>query len=139
MPFAVVDTLRNRIVGSTRLADISFPNRGVEIGWTWLDPSVWRTPINTECKYLLLKHCFETLDMIRVCLKTDSRNVRSQRAIERLGARREGILRSHRILPDGYARDSVYYSILASEWPDVRQTLEHSLVAFPRAAAEHIP
>jgi RimJ/RimL family protein N-acetyltransferase len=85
---------------------------------------VWRTAVNTECKYLLLRHCFETLGMIRVQLKTDARNLRSQRAIERLGAVREGVLRHHRVLPDGYLRDSVYYSILSGEWPAVRARLE---------------
>jgi len=88
---------------------------------------VWRTAINTECKWLLLGHCFDTLGMIRVQLKTDRRNERSQRAIERLGAARQGVLRHHRIMPDGYLRDTVYYSILAGEWPAVRVRLEARL------------
>ncbi len=122
--FAIIDKEKGRAVGSTRFMDISAPNRGLEIGWTWLAPDVWRTRINTECKYLLLRHCFETLGAIRVQLKTDSRNLRSQKAMERLGAVREGVLRRHRILPDGYVRDSVYYSVLPQEWAEVKARLE---------------
>lgn len=124
LPFVIRARPAGRIAGSTRFLEITPAHRGIEIGWTWLAPDVWRTAVNTECKYLLLRHCFETLGMIRVQLKTDARNVRSQRAIERLGAVREGVLRHHRILPDGYLRDSVYYSILSGEWPAVRARLE---------------
>jgi N-acetyltransferase len=123
-PFVIVDQERPRVVGSTRFLEIAPAHRGIEIGWTWLSPEVWRTSINTECKYLLLGHCFEVLGAIRVQLKTDARNVRSQTAIERLGAVREGVLRHHRIMPDGYLRDSVYYSILVEEWPAVKARLE---------------
>ncbi|MCX6378392.1 MAG: GNAT family protein, partial [Armatimonadetes bacterium] len=122
--FVIVDKETGQAVGSTRFMDISAPNRGLEIGWTWLAPDVWRTRINTECKYLLLEHCFETLGAVRVQLKTDSRNLRSQKAMERLGAVREGVLRRHRILQDGYVRDSVYYSILPQEWEEVKKRLE---------------
>lgn len=125
--FVIFDKERDRIVGSTRYLDISVANRGLEIGWTWLHPSVWRSPINTESKYLLLRHAFEALRFIRVQLKTDARNVRSQTAIARLGAVREGVLRNHRILPDSYVRDSVYFSILDREWPDVKARLESAL------------
>jgi len=114
-------------VGSTRFLNISIQNRNLEIGSTWLSPTVWRTRINTECKYLLLKHCFETLGTIRVQLKTDSRNVRSQRSIERLGAVKEGVLRNHMIMPDGYLRDSVVYSIIDKEWVQVKNKLESML------------
>lgn len=124
LPFVILDRAAGRIVGSTRFLDITPAHRGIEIGWTWLAPDVWRGPVNTECKYLLLRHCFETLEMIRVGLKTDARNVRSQRAIERLGAVREGVLRHHRIMPDGFLRDSVYYGILVEEWPAVKARLE---------------
>nr|WP_166245419.1 GNAT family protein [Paenibacillus turpanensis] len=127
LPFVIVDKETDAIVGSTRFFDISLPNKGLEIGSTWLTPSKWRSYVNTECKYLLLKHCFETLHMIRVQLKTDSRNTRSQMAIERLGAVKEGVLRNHMILPDGYIRDSVYYSILDREWPNVKQHLESKM------------
>ena len=123
-PFVIIDLATRRVVGSTRLMDIDHANRSLEIGWTWHSPEVWRTRINTECKYLLLRHCFETWGTIRVCLKTDARNERSQRAIERIGGVREGVMRHHRILPDGYRRDSVYYSILEAEWPAVKARLE---------------
>src|SRR6266513_716872 len=123
-PFVIVDQQTGRIVGSTRFLEITPAHRGIEIGWTWLARETWRTPINTECKYLLLKHCFETLGAIRVQLKTDARNIRSQQAIERIGGVREGVLRHHRIMPDGYLRDSVYYSILLEEWPAVKARLE---------------
>lgn len=126
-PFVIVDQESGKIVGSTRFLDISIANRNLEIGWTWLSPTVWRTQINTECKYLLLKYCFETLGTIRVQLKTDGRNVRSQRAIERLGAVKEGVLRRHRIVYDGYVRDSVYYSVLDQEWNFVKTRLESML------------
>lgn len=116
------------IVGSTRLIDLSETDRGVEIGWTWLTPSVWRTAVNTECKFLLLRYCFEELNLIRVMLKTDSRNMRSQAAITRLGAVKEGVLRNHRILPDGYIRDSVIFSIIDQEWPNVCKHLQDALI-----------
>jgi RimJ/RimL family protein N-acetyltransferase len=100
----------------------------LEIGWTWYGLAYQRSAVNTETKLLLLEHAFERLRALRVQFKTDARNVRSQRAIERLGARREGVLRSHMILPkDGYVRDSVYYSVIAQEWPAVRERLEKAL------------
>jgi N-acetyltransferase len=123
LPFVITDRQTGSVIGSTRYLDISSANRSLEIGWTWLSPAVWRTPVNTECKLLLLRHAFETLDVIRVQLKTDARNLRSQRAIERIGGVREGVLRRQRILSDGFVRDSVYYSILAEEWPGVRSRL----------------
>ena len=123
-PFVIVDQETGRIVGSTRFLDIQPQNRNLEIGWTWHSPDVWRTRINTECKYLLLQYCFETLDLLRVQLKTDGRNWRSQQAIARIGGIKEGVLRRQRILHDGYVRDTVYYSILAEEWPDVKARLE---------------
>jgi RimJ/RimL family protein N-acetyltransferase len=124
LPFTVVDVRDNSIVGSTRLLDYFDIYRQAEIGWTWLNPSAWRTRINTECKYLLLRYAFESLNLVRVTLKTDARNERSQRAIERLGAVREGVLRRHRILPDGFIRDSVIYSVIDLEWPQVKTRLE---------------
>jgi len=102
-------------------------DRGLEIGGTWYGLEFQRTAVNTECKYLLLQHAFETLNCIRVQLKTDSQNERSQRAIERIGAKHEGVLRNHMILPDGRFRDSVYYSIIESEWPGVKARLEAML------------
>ena len=128
LPFAVFHRETGRIVGCTRYLNIRPADRGLEIGGTWYDVDFQRTAVNTECKYLLLYHAFETLGCIRVQLKTDSRNVRSQRAIERLGAVREGVLRNHMILPDGTVRDSIFYSILDEEWPAVRARLEEMLV-----------
>jgi RimJ/RimL family protein N-acetyltransferase len=98
-------------------------NRSLEIGGTWYGVDYQRTVVNTEAKYLLLRHAFETLGCIRVQFKADLRNERSQRAIERIGAVREGVLRAHVILPDGYIRDSVIFSIIKSEWPTVKQRL----------------
>ena len=127
LPFVVIDLASGQVVGATRYMNIMPHDRGLEIGGTWYGPAFQRTAVNTECKYLLLGHAFETLGCIRVQLKTDLRNQRSQRAIERLGAVREGILRNHMILPDGYRRHSVYYSILDTEWPTVKKGLEEKL------------
>lgn len=128
-PFVVVQKDTGEVVGSTRFLDIDNSNQSLEIGSTWLTPAVWRSAVNTECKYLLFKHCFETLRLLRVQLKTDARNLRSQRAIERIGGVREGVLRKHRVLPDGFVRDSVYFSIVDDEWPNVKQRLESYLLA----------
>jgi len=126
-PFVIIDRASGDIIGSTRYLDIVPAHKAVEIGWTWLTPSVWRSAVNTECKYLLLRHAFETAGAIRVCLKTDNRNLRSQAAIERIGGVKEGVLRRHRILPDGFRRDSAYFSIIDEEWPDVKARLEAML------------
>jgi RimJ/RimL family protein N-acetyltransferase len=99
----------------------------LEIGGTWYGVAYQRSAVNTECKYLLLRHAFEVLGCLRVQLKTDLRNERSQRAIERIGAVREGVLRNHMILPDGHVRSSVYYSLLNLEWPAVKAKLEEKL------------
>jgi len=122
LPFAIVERASGRAIGSTRYLSIVPQDRGIEIGWTWLARAAWRTPVNTECKYLLLRHAFETLGCIRVQLKTDRRNERSRRAIERIGAQFEGILRNHMIMPYGL-RDSAYYSIIDAEWPAVQSNL----------------
>ncbi len=127
LPFAIVDRASGRAVGSTRYLDVRPADRGLEIGWTWLAPVAQRTAINTECKLLLLGHAFEALGAVRVQLKTDGRNERSQRAIERLGAQREGVLRRSRLCWDGVHRDTVYYSILEDEWPAVRARLAAAL------------
>ena len=123
LPFTIIDQLGSRIVGSTRFHTISKANRSLEIGTTWLHPDVWRTGVNIEAKYLLLRHAFEHWQAVRVQIKTDVHNLRSQRAIERLGAVREGVLRQHWILPSGRIRDSVLYSIVQDEWPAVREGL----------------
>ncbi|HET7636428.1 MAG TPA: GNAT family protein [Candidatus Limnocylindria bacterium] len=125
--WATVDRSSGRAVGSTRFGDIAPEHGRVEIGWTWLAPSAQRTAINTEAKLLQLRHAFDDLGATRVTLKTDARNERSQRAIERLGAVREGVLRHHLRMPDGFLRDTVYYSILVEEWPGVRARLEERL------------
>ncbi len=127
LPFAVIHQPGGRAIGATRYLNILPDHRAVEIGGTWYAPEFQRTPVNTECKYLLLQHAFEKLGCIRVQFKTDVRNERSQRAIERLGAVREGVLRNHMILPDGSFRHSVFYSILDSEWPLIRQRLAEKL------------
>ena len=127
IPFAQVRTDDGQVVGSTSYLDISAPNRRLEIGWTFLSRSAWRTAINTEAKLLLLSHAFDALGCERVSLKTDHLNERSQRAIERLGAQREGVLRHHQLRADGSWRDTVYYSILSDEWPQVRERLQVAL------------
>ncbi|MFJ8526891.1 GNAT family N-acetyltransferase [Bacillus sp. NPDC094106] len=130
LPFVVVDQKTNRIVGSTRLYSISKENKTVELGQTWYHPSVQRTSINTECKYMLLQYAFEELHMLRVQIKTDLRNEKAQRAIERLGAVKEGILRNERQLPNGYVRDAVVYSMIASEWPVIKEQLLQKLAVY---------
>lgn len=127
LPWVVIDRESDKIVGSTRYLNIVAPHRQLEIGSTWYTPAVQRTRFNTECKYLLLRHAFETLDYVRVQIKTDARNERSQAAIRRLGAQYEGILRKSMILPDGYVRDTVYFSIIPDEWPAVKARLEEFL------------
>ncbi|HEX9438840.1 MAG TPA: GNAT family N-acetyltransferase [Roseiflexaceae bacterium] len=127
LPFAIVERAEGRAIGSTRYLNIMPRDRGLEIGWTWLGRAAWRTAVNTECKYLLLRHAFETLDCIRVQFKTDQRNERSRRAIERIGGQFEGILRQHMVLPDGSYRDSAFYSIIDAEWPAVKAKLADRL------------
>ena len=127
LPFAIIHRRSGKAIGSTRYLDIRREHRGLEIGWTWVGTAYQRTPVNTECKSLLLTHAFEELGAVRVQLKTDLRNERSQRAIERIGAVHEGVLRKHMVRWDGFIRDTVYYSILASEWPDVKRRLENLL------------
>jgi N-acetyltransferase len=126
--FAQVWNATGRAVGSTRLLDLRPADRQVEIGSTFLARDYWRTPANTESKLLFLTYCFETLGCVRVALKTDGRNVRSQEAIARLGAVREGVLRKHMNVR-GYQRDTVYFSILEEEWPAVKGRLQARLAA----------
>jgi len=127
VPFVAIHSDSGHVAGASRYMNIMPKDRGLEIGGTWYGPEYQRTVVNTECKYLLLQHAFEKLGCIRVQLKTDLRNERSQRAIERLGAVKEGVLRNHMILPDGYYRHSVYYSILDTEWTAVKKRLEEML------------
>lgn len=127
LPFVQIEVATGRIVGSTRFANIEPAHKRVEIGWTWLAGASQRTAINTEAKYLLLRHAFECWGCNRVELKTDVLNERSRRAIQRIGAREEGILRHHVVTSTGRIRDSVYYSVLAGEWPEVKTRLEQML------------
>lgn len=131
LPFAVVDIAREKVVGSTRYLNIRPEHRSLEIGWTWLGQEWQRTAINTEAKLLLLTHAFEQLGCVRVEFKTDARNERSQQALLRIGAKREGVLRNHMIVQNNYLRDSVYFSVIAAEWPKVRARLA-SLAKRPR-------
>lgn len=132
--FAVVDRASGRVVGSTSYLDIDEANRSVEIGSTWYTPQARGTRVNPECKLLLLRHAFEGMGCLRVTLKTDARNLRSQRAMAGIGAVREGTLRAHRVMDDGTARDTVYFGVTAGEWPRVRRLLESRLRA-PDAGA----
>lgn len=127
LPFAVVHLMTGVAIGSTRYLNIRHEHRALEIGGTWYAVAHQRTAVNTECKFMLLRHAFETLECVRVQFKTDFRNVRSQRALERIGAVKEGILRNHMLLPDGYIRDSVFYSIIDSEWPVIESRLQKML------------
>jgi N-acetyltransferase len=129
LPFTVIKLDSGKAIGCTRYLEIHPEHRNLEIGGTWYGTPYRGTWVNTEAKYLLLRHAFETLGCIRVQLKTDLRNVRSQRAIERIGAQKEGILRDHMILQDGTIRSSVYYSILENEWPGVKMMLEERLTS----------
>lgn len=124
LPFAIVEPAKGKAVGSTRFLNIREEHRSAEIGWTWLGQEWQRTAINTEAKLLLLTHAFEQWRCIRVELKTDSRNERSQAAIERIGAVREGTLRNHMIVQGEHYRDSVYFSVTDAEWPEVKARLQ---------------
>ena len=127
LPFAIVEKATGRAIGSTRYANIDRTHHRVEIGWTWVAREWQRTAINTEAKYLLLKHAFESLGCMRVELKTDSLNEKSRAAILRIGAKEEGIFRNHMITASGRIRHTVYFSIIDSEWPAVKARLEAKL------------
>jgi len=127
LPFAIVEKATGRTIGSTRYGNIDRTHHRVEIGWTWVAREWQRTAMNTEAKYLLLRHAFETLGCMRVELKTDSLNERSRAAILRMGAREEGIFRNHMITASGRIRHTVYFSIINSEWPAVKARLEAKL------------
>ncbi|HYF79169.1 MAG TPA: GNAT family protein [Symbiobacteriaceae bacterium] len=121
--FAVVSVSSGKVLGSTRYMDVQAAHRGLEIGWTWYTPEVWGTVVNPEAKFLLLRHAFESWGALRVQLKTDGRNLRSQAAIRKLGAQYEGTLRNHRIRPDGTVRDTAMFSIIDTEWPAIKSGL----------------
>lgn len=129
-PFAIIRRSSGKVIGSTRFYNILPEDRSAEIGYTWLGVSAQRTAANTEAKLLLLTHAFETMRCIRVTLITDVLNEQSRAAILRLGAKQEGIMRSHMIMPDGRVRDSVLFSIIEGEWPEVKTRLEERLGDF---------
>ncbi len=125
--YVLIDPRTDRVMGSSRYLNIRPRDHGLEIGYTWLGKDYQRTVVNTEAKYLLLGQAFDVFGAYRVELKTDQRNMRSQRAIERIGAQREGVLRRHMVTQGGYVRDSVLYSITDKDWPQVRKSLEQKL------------
>jgi N-acetyltransferase len=127
MPFAQIERATGRVIGSSRYMNIEKNHRRLEIGSTWIAPAWQRTPINTEAKYLLLRHAFEDLGCMRVELKTDSLNEKSRNAILRIGAKQEGIFRNHMITSTGRVRHTVYFSVVDSEWPGVKAKLERRL------------
>jgi RimJ/RimL family protein N-acetyltransferase len=130
LPFATVVNDGNQVVGSTRYMNIDAANHRVEIGTTWIAKSWQRTFVNTHAKFLMLRHAFEVLGCLAVEIRTHSRNDQSRAAIERLGAKLDGILRRHMIMPDGHIRDTAVYSILQEEWPEVKARLEQRLASF---------
>jgi RimJ/RimL family protein N-acetyltransferase len=127
--FATVESKSGRVIGSTRFMNIDRANRRVEIGYTWIAPAWQRSAVNTEAKYLMLRHAFEVWQCMRVELKTDALNQKSRNAVLRIGAREEGTLRKHLITWTGRVRDTVYFSILDAEWPEVRARLEAKLAS----------
>ncbi len=130
LPFVTIEKTSNKIVGSTRFGNIDVKNRRAEIGWTWINPKWQRTFINTEAKLLMLTHAFEIWRCVRVELKTDALNEKSRNAILRLGAKEEGILRRQQITDAGRFRDTVYFSIIDSEWQTVKANLTDKLRSF---------
>lgn len=127
LPFATIDKKSGRVAGSTRFGNIDKNNKRVEIGWTWCGKEFQRTHVNTEAKYLMLRHAFEVWGCFRVEFKTDVINEKSRNALQRIGAKEEGVLRRHQITASGRVRDSVYYSILDHEWQEVKQALEKKI------------
>jgi RimJ/RimL family protein N-acetyltransferase len=126
-PFTTRDARTGTVIGSSRYLNVRPADRVVEIGWTWLNPSAWRSGANVEAKLLMMRHAFEGLDCVRVEFKTDARNERSRAALAALPAQFEGVMRNHMIVPDVGQRDSAYYSVIDSEWPEVRANLERRL------------
>lgn len=135
LPFVTTEAATGRVIGSTRFGNVEPAHRRVEIGWTWIAPAWQRTAINTEAKYLMMRHAFERLGCLRVELKTDALNERSRRAIGRIGATEEGILRKHQVTEGGRVRDTVYFSVTDDEWPVVRARLEGMMSAPASAPA----
>lgn len=127
IPFVMIDRVSGKIIGTTRVIHPDFVHRNAEIGCTWISPNYWRTRVNTEAKSLILHYCFEELELIRVEFTVVANNQRSQQAVERIGAVKEGVLRKHRIKSDGSIQDNVVFSILDTEWPSVKENLHYLL------------
>jgi RimJ/RimL family protein N-acetyltransferase len=128
LPFIIIHKQSNKIAGTTRYLNIDYDNHRLEIGHTWISKSYRRTAVNTESKFLMLRHAFEELNCIAVEIRTDVLNDVSRKAIQRLGAKQDGILRNHKIMRNGRIRDTVCYSIIKSEWPAVKGNLLHGMV-----------
>jgi len=137
LPFAIVENAKGKVAGSTRYLNIRPEHRSLEIGWTWLGQEWQRTGVNTEAKLLLLEYAFDRLGCRRVEFKVDGRNLRSQRALERIGAVREGQLRKHMIVQEDFSRDSVYFSVIDDEWPQVRERLQQLQQRDPAADSHY--
>ncbi len=127
VPFSIVVKESGRIVGSTRFGNIEPAHKRVEIGWTWIVPAYQRSFVNTEAKFLMLSHAFEVWGCNRVEFKTDFKNMQSRNALQRIGAKEEGVMRRHMVRANGVIRDSVYYSIIAEEWPDAKERLQRMM------------
>lgn len=127
LPFVMIEHSTDKVVGTSRIMHLDRIHRNAEIGCTWISPEYWRTPVNTESKSLMLHYCFEELGLIRVDFTVVGDNLRSQRAIERIGAVKEGVLRKHRITTEGTVLDNVLYSIIDDEWPAVKENLHYLL------------
>lgn len=123
-PFVIIDNQTNRIIGGTKLMNLDHTHMRIELGFSWLSPSYWRSPINSNCKYLLMQYCFEVLQLNRVQIQADERNMRSRNAIARIGATQEGIFRDHMIRKDGTPRNTVIFSVIRPEWPIVKMHME---------------
>lgn len=132
-PFTIIDAHTGAVIGSTRLFDLHPEHKKLEIGWTWYDPAYWGSGHNLECKLLLFRFCFDTLKVHRIQLKTRDTNQRSQAAIQKVGAVYEGTLRKDRVMPDGRVRDTMVYSVLDDDWPEVERRLEDKVAAIQGA------
>lgn len=132
LPFVTVDKASARVIGSSRFGNIDRPNRKVEIGWTWITPAFQRTHVNSEAKLLMMTHAFEVWNCVRVELKTDVLNMKSRNAMLRIGATEEGVLRKNQLTQGGRYRDSIYFSVLDTEWPAVRERLRGFITQRPR-------
>lgn len=127
LPYVMINKSTGKIAGTSRIMHLNLTHRNAEIGCTWISPKFWRTPVNTESKSLLLHYCFEELNLIRVDFTIVGGNLRSQQAIKRIGAVKEGVLRKHRITSEGTVHDNVLYSIIDEEWPAVKENLQYLL------------